>query len=210
MAVLPMKKVLICGLKRNRKRTLEYLQRQGAVEIAAAVEEDQIFKRMNVLSSKAVFERNAAEAEQALGILQTYSPEKKGILAAFQGREPLPLDTYEALAGRHNEIMKTAGRILALVKDVGEKKGSLPRLEQQLQELEPWRTFDLPLDFKGTRHTSAFIGSVPRPVSLEELVGDLTERCGKAVDISIVSSSKERPAFSPSAERRTRARWSRP
>ena len=56
MAVLPMKKVLICGLKRNRKRTLEYLQRQGAVEIAAAVEEDQIFKRMNVLSSKAVFE----------------------------------------------------------------------------------------------------------------------------------------------------------
>ena len=195
MAVLPMKKVLICGLKRNRKRTLEYLQRQGAVEIAAAVEEDQIFKRMNVLSSKAVFERNAAEAEQALGILQTYSPEKKGILAAFQGREPLPLDTYEALAGRHNEIMKTAGRILALAKDVGEKKGSLPRLEQQLQELEPWRTFDLPLDFKGTRHTSAFIGSVPRPVSLEELVGDLTERCGKAVDISIVSSSKEQTCF---------------
>ena len=69
MAVLPMKKVLICGLKRNRKRTLEYLQRQGAVEIAAAVEEDQIFKRMHVLSSKAVFGRNAAEAGEGLGVV---------------------------------------------------------------------------------------------------------------------------------------------
>ena len=90
MAVLPMKKVLICGLKRNRKRTLEYLQRQGAVEIAAAVEEDQIFKRMNVLSSKAVFERNAAEAEQALGFCRPTLRRRRGFWPLFREESRCP------------------------------------------------------------------------------------------------------------------------
>ena len=191
MAVLPMKKALICGLKRNRKRTLEYLQRQGVLEVSAEVGEDEIFQKMDVLSSKAVFERNAAEAEQALGVLQSYAPEKKGLLAAFKGRDPLPLHTYEDLAGRHDEIMKKASRLLFLAKDVGEKRGGIPRLEQQLQELEPWSGFDLPLSFQGTRKTAAFIGAIPRQTTLEEITAQLAESCGRPAEISIVSSSKE-------------------
>lgn len=54
MAVLPMKKALICGLKKNRKRTLEYLQRQGVLEVSRAVEDDAVFHKMDVLASKAV------------------------------------------------------------------------------------------------------------------------------------------------------------
>ena len=63
MAVLPMKKALICGLKRNRKRTLEYLQRQDVLEVSTEIADDRIFRKMDVLSSKAVFERNSADAE---------------------------------------------------------------------------------------------------------------------------------------------------
>lgn len=195
MAVLPMKKALICGLKRNRKRTLEYLQRQDVLEVSTEIADDRIFRKMDVLSSKAVFERNSADAEQAIGVLQSYVPEKKGLLASFKGREPLPLKTYEELAGRHNEIMKKAGRLLQLARSVGEKRGTIPRLEQQLQELEPWKTFDLPLNFKGTRKTAAFIGSLPRQISLEDLSRELTEACGCPAELSIVSSSKEQTCF---------------
>ena len=102
MAVLPMKKALICGLKKNRKRTLEYLQRQGVLEVSRAVEDDAVFHKMDVLASKAVFERNAADAEQALEVLKSYVPEKKGLLSSFAGREPLSLHTYEELTGRHD------------------------------------------------------------------------------------------------------------
>ena len=195
MAVLPMKKALICGLKKNRKRTLEYLQRQGVLEVSTEVEEDQIFHKMNVLPSKAVFERNGAEAEQALQVLKSYVPEKKGLLSSFAGREPLKLKTYEELASRHDEIMKKAGRVLWLAKTVGERKSAVPRLEQQLQELEPWSSFDLPLNFRGTKTTQAFIGSLPRPVSLEELAGQLSGCCQGPVELSLVSSSKEQTCF---------------
>ena len=79
MAVVPMKKVLICGLKKDRKGTLELLQRQGAVEISNALQEDSMFRRMDVMSSKNAFERNAVTAEQAAAVLDKYAPEEKGI-----------------------------------------------------------------------------------------------------------------------------------
>ena len=55
MAVVPMKKVLICGLKKDRKQILELLQRQGAVEISNVLEEDSIFRKTDVSSSKTCF-----------------------------------------------------------------------------------------------------------------------------------------------------------
>lgn len=195
MAVLPMKKILICGMKRNRKRTLEYLQRQEAVEVTPGPEDDGVFQRMDVLSSKAVFERNAADAERALGVLDACAPEKKGLLSAFSGREPMEREQYEALAARHDEFMKKAYRLLSLDKAIGEKKGSLPGLDQKLQQLEPWGAFDLPLDFKGTGQTRAFIGSLPREISGQELVRLLTERTGAPAEVSIVSADKEQTCF---------------
>ncbi|HIR24734.1 MAG TPA: V-type ATP synthase subunit I [Candidatus Egerieimonas faecigallinarum] len=191
MAVLPMKKAFLCGLKKDRKRTLEYLQRQGVLEVSEEIGEDAVFQKMDVLSSKAVFERNAADAERALGILQSYASEQKGLLDSFKGREVMPLSEYEEMAERHDEIMKRASRLLQLAKTIGEKQGSLPRIEQQLKELEPWSTFDLPLNFKGTKSTSAFIGSVPRQLEQEELSREFSSVCEKPAELSIVSSSRE-------------------
>ena len=108
MAVVPMKKVLICGLKKDRKGTLELLQRQGVLEISNVLQEDDMFGRMDVTSSKTVFERNANIAEQAINILDRYAPEEKGMLSSFEGREVLSLDEYEANAGKHDEVMKQA------------------------------------------------------------------------------------------------------
>ena len=89
MAVVPMKKVLICGLKKDRKGTLELLQRQGVLEISNVLQEDDMFQKMDVTSSKTVFERNAAIAEQAIMVLSKYAPEDKGMLSSFAGREPV-------------------------------------------------------------------------------------------------------------------------
>ena len=120
MAVVPMKKVLICGLKKDRKGTLELLQRQGVLEISNVLQEDDMLGRMDVTSSKTVFERNANIAEQAINILDRYAPEEKGMLSSFEGREVLSLDEYEANAGKHDEVMKKAYRLQELAKQIGE------------------------------------------------------------------------------------------
>lgn len=191
MAVVPMKRILICGLKKNRKKILEYLQRQEAVDVSDEIKEDSIFHKMDVASSKAVFERNASTAGQALEALGKYAPEKKGILDSFAGRETLSLEEYDALTAQHNEIMKKASAILSHSKEIGECRGTIPKLQQELESLTPWQSFDLPLDFKGTKKTAAFIGSLPRPYTSEELSEILAKRTDAAVESSIVSSSKE-------------------
>ena len=193
MAVVPMKKVLICGLKKDRKQILELLQRQGAVEITSGLEEDSIFRKTDVSSSKTVFERNAAVAEQALSVLAEYAPEKKGLLAGFEGRETLSLEEYESSAGKHDEIMKTAYRLQELEKEIAENKGMIPKLEQQIDALEPWKNFDLPLDYRGTRKTAAFIGSLAGGITLEkvhELLGQYAPQV-ESVDVTGIGGTAE-------------------
>ncbi len=190
MAVVPMKKVLICGLKKERKHILEFLQRQGAVEVTSKTPEDSVFQKMDVSSSRTVFLRNASQAEQALEVLSKYAPEKKGLLDSFDGRKPLSLETYEALTARHGEILKKASRLLAIARSLGEIRSRIPALEQELEALVPWEAFDLPLDFKGTRKTAAFIGSLPQPYTLEDLTGAIQEQTQAAFSLTLVSVSK--------------------
>lgn len=197
MAVVPMKKVLICGLKKDRKGTLELLQRQGVLEISNVLQEDDMFRKMDVTSTKTVFERNAVIAEQAVSILSKYAPEDKGMLSSFAGREILSVEEYEANAVQHDEVMKKAYRLQELAKQIGESSAMIPKLEQQLEALSPWKTFDLPLDFKGTKKSVAFIGSIQEEISLEQMTGQLGGLAPQAesIDLTIVSASKEQTCF---------------
>lgn len=193
MAVVPMKKVLICGLKKDRKGTLELLQRQGVIEISNVLQEDDMFRKMDVTSSKIVFERNANIADQAIGILDKYAPEEKGMLSSFAGREVLSPEDYEANAGKCDEAMKKAYRLQDLAKQIGENSAMIPKLEQQMEALVPWRSFDLPLDFRGTKKSAAFIGSIQDEITLEQVTEQMRESAPQAetIDVSIVSASKE-------------------
>ena len=53
MAVLQMQRISIYALRKDRKPILEWIQRRGAVEINDALEEDNVFQRMDVSTQKA-------------------------------------------------------------------------------------------------------------------------------------------------------------
>ena len=60
MAVLPMKRVLIVGLRRDRKKLLELLQRKGVMEIttgksAEKTDEDSVFHRIDLSGQSQMF-----------------------------------------------------------------------------------------------------------------------------------------------------------
>lgn len=46
MAVLQMKRINICALKKDRKPVLELLQRRGAVEVDSVLPEDSVFSAL--------------------------------------------------------------------------------------------------------------------------------------------------------------------
>ena len=66
MAVLQMKRINICALKKDRKPVLELLQRRGAVEVDSVLPEDSVFSRTDTSANRSVFQKNITAAASAL------------------------------------------------------------------------------------------------------------------------------------------------
>ena len=81
MAVMPMKRMTIIAMRRDRKQLLEFLQRQGTAEIDTDTEEDGRYKKIDVSAQKQIFEKNIRSMEDALEVLGKYEPEKSGRLS---------------------------------------------------------------------------------------------------------------------------------
>lgn len=175
MAVLPMQRISIYALKKNRKNILETLQRRGVVEIVDTKVNDALFQKMDTASAQALFGKNRSVAQQAIGVLDQYAPMKKGMLSKLNGKEEISLAAYEQQACRAEEIMKSAYRLLALEREITEQKSEILRLETQLEAIKPWRALDVSMRIKGTRNTTALIGAFPESYRYEELQEKLTK-----------------------------------
>ena len=193
MAVLQMQRISICALKKERKKILEPLQQTGVVEIDRNVEEDDVFQKMDTSSARGVFEKNAQVAERALEILQTYVPEKKGMLASLEGKAQIEMSEYNSVVERQDAIMSKARQLVALDRQTAENKANIQKRENQIEALEPWKNLDVPMNFMGTKKTKAFIGSIPSLLTLEALCAGITQAVPQveAYNAEIVSSDKD-------------------
>ncbi|CAB1244044.1 V-type ATP synthase subunit I [Ruminococcaceae bacterium BL-4] len=168
MAVVQMRRINLLGLRKNRKQTLELLQRRGVVEITPLnKEEDHIFQRMDVSSSKTQFQQMQQSASQALGTLDSYVPRKTSPLSALEGRKAITLKEYHTLERKREKIIEIVTAINTYEKEIHEKNAAKLKLQMQLETLHPWLSLDVPLQFCGTQKTSAFIGTMPGDVTNE-------------------------------------------
>jgi V/A-type H+-transporting ATPase subunit I len=189
MAVLQMQRICICGLKKDRKKVLELLQRQSVIEIHEMMDEDNIFKKSDVSVVKSLLEKNISSSTEALAILDRYSPHNKSMLAVLYGRREVSTDDYNAFSVKHDGIVHTVNRINALSKGIAEMNAEILKLEANIITLIPWAKLDISLNFNGTKHSKTFIGSLPNEWTLESLherLADLTP-----LEIEIISSSRE-------------------
>lgn len=202
MSVLQMKRVFIAALKKDRKAILEKLQRLGTVEInTPAIHEfnkksfgkDGTFKQIDMQTAKSTFEKNASLATQALAVLDREVPQKGGLMNAFAGREDLSIAEYDAHVALRESIMDMVYQLNNLAKQKAEAEAEIPKLLNQKEMLAPWLGFELPLDFKGTKSTKAFVGSFPEEYTEESLLVALAKKAPELhlVDVSIISSSKD-------------------
>lgn len=170
MAVLQMQKIHICALKSNRKQILEELQRKGIVEVDNSGEEDQVFKRMETGSMKGGYEKRAQNAEAALKVLDTYAPEKTGLLASFEGKKAISSEQYYEQVKDQEGIFRTVNRVLALERHIGEDRAAQVKAEATLESLVPWMSLDVPMNYRGSRTAAALIGTLPGAWTLEEIL----------------------------------------
>ena len=173
MSVVPMKRISVAAMKRDRKAVLEYLQVLGVVQISIREKEDDIFQKTDMSKTQQVFLKNSEKAEDALAVLKRYAPEKTGLLSSFEGRKELTREEYDARAVNTVETIRVCTEILEEERQYADLVSRIPKLEDQKTALAPWLKFDLPLELSETRTTAIFTGTLQGEYTLETLYTQL-------------------------------------
>ncbi len=193
MAIVQMQRINICALKKNRKAILERLQELGAMEIDIQLEDDSLCEKQDVASSRALFERRAQTADQALAILDAYAPEKKGMLDSLAGKPLVEKKLFEKAAENQDQYMETASRIVTLDKQIAESKAAVLKIQNQMEALAPWLSLTVPVSYTGTRKTAVLIGTMPNPQDQQSVLNLLASAVPdvEAVDVELISTDKD-------------------
>lgn len=177
MAIVPMKKVEVIALKRERKALMEYLQRLEVLELAA-VTPDEIFRKNDVYASKNLLQKNIAQAQEAVTILREQAKEVDKLPSEMAGRQVLSEEEYRAFGKRHTKWLRLAGDIIDAKRSMDEAKKELARREEQLELLTPWMNLELPMQWQGTKRTAFFLGTLPGAHSKDEVEQQLAREDG--------------------------------
>ena len=193
MAVLQMQKVSICALKRDRKAILEKIQSMGIMEVSQIQEDTQGLEKMNTQTARSMFEKNAASADMALGILAEYVPEKSSMFASLEGKKLVDKASFDQAVERKDKIMSVASSVNSQQKKIGEYRANIQKLENQMESLEPWMNLDVPMAFRGTKRAAFLPGSFSQELTLEEIYGMILEDAQETAgaDVNILSSGKD-------------------
>lgn len=198
MSVLSMKRVLVAGLRKDRKELLELLQRKGIMQISMddiaeeAGAEGGVFHQADVSGARTTFEKSAQAATSALSVINSAVKDPNAV-SMFSGRHRMSLTDYTTGLKKREKIMEMVGDINALAKRQSEIQAEIPKLEAQRESLTPWLTYDQDMGFTGTKSTRAFIGTLPNEVPLEDIYKGIDEVApeNSGVDVTIISSSSE-------------------
>lgn len=187
MAVLQMQRISICALKKHRKAVLERLQELGWLEINLDVDEDENFEKLDTTGAKNAFQQRMHLADRALEVLAEYAPEKSSLLSGLAGHPVLEEDIYDVVASKRSEYSRTANALVSMDKEIAALKAKIQKLENRIEELEPWMALTVPMDIGGTKRSSFFVGTLPALMNesqiLEELAKTVPELEAFSIDV---------------------------
>lgn len=195
MAVVKMDRLTVYGLKKNRKKILETLQRLGVVEVCETKAEEG-FAPLDTTKSRGIFEKTIHTAEEALEILHRYAHEEKSLFAMLEGKDRLSYSSYEERLPGVDRILSVAKEILQKEKEKEEHLAEIQRRENILLSLQDWKALDVPMTYSGTAKVGALIGLFPEEISTEGILTQFAEQWTEGeevppLDVEILSHSRE-------------------
>ena len=200
-----MKSVNIIGLKKDRKTVLEHLQNSGLIQIKKNDKSAKGFSKTDMSSQMQIFEKNVTLTEQALKAMESFVPEKKGMLSSFEGRREIDPDEIGAIASGAGEIIEICNKINNLNKQLADNSAEQVRIKTALVQLEPWQNLDIPLNTGDTKTTAVFIGTLPKQYDEITLSQELAQENPQLVfDFEIQFQSRDMTCivmFTPLAQK---------
>lgn len=186
MAKLQMQRVYLCALKKDRKDILETLQRLELVEIRKFEEDVQNkYVDEDMALKKEKIKKNIDNAKESLEILKEISTNKISEPFFLNGRKQLfEKDYNDYYETKYEDDERLANLIVSNNKSIREKRAEIYQLNARLETLEPWENLKVPIDFKGTKSTRFFIGTLPGNLSKLQIEEMIVDKLSKKTDNS--------------------------
>ncbi|MCR5624563.1 MAG: V-type ATP synthase subunit I [Lachnospiraceae bacterium] len=193
MAIVSMKKIHICAMKKNRKAILEMLQTSGAVEVQTDLTETDAFKKMSTVTPRNQLDKHVQNTDTALEILNKYVPENSGIFASLEGKNEIEKAFMDEVTQKHHKFNRIVYKILDIEKDINACDSDIAKYEVSIESLKPWEMMDIPINTVSTKKTKVFIGSLPPNLTLDMIEEKIMEKAPDifAYHIEIVSADKD-------------------
>ncbi|NLG23750.1 MAG: V-type ATP synthase subunit I [Clostridiales bacterium] len=205
MAVMAMEHIRVCALKRDRKRLLEFLQRQGSVEVSVHAPDGR-FSSTDTAAAQALFEKNARTASEALAMLSRRDGGKAPMLGFLRGRDEISAQDSAAFESRWRDRLASAERLLALDREVDQARDERLRVDAAIEALTPWLKLPVPQDFRGTGRAAGWVGWVDGERSADELARAIERAAPDCpAHVEVVHAAREMTAFYVLALRRDAA-----
>jgi len=164
-----MKLVSVYALRDDRKKVLDAIQRLGLVQVISEPDAAHGFSRLDTADEVQDFQKRSERANHALQLMNKAAPEKKGLLASFSGRRRIMAEQLQISPSQRDRLNGICERVVELEKNCAEYAAQKVRINVELEQLEPWRSLDVPIETEGTDKTAMFIGTLPARYDLQGL-----------------------------------------
>lgn len=199
MAIMKMMRLEVIAIQKDAKEIIRLLQREGVVEIAEEGFSTETFEHVDGKSSLLLYESHLQTARDALKALDETAGIRSSMLDSYAGRSELTEDRFAELSKQNDRAYKMASEIAKLQAHIDADRNVLQPTRQLLEKYLPWETLDIPMEFAGTKHTAAFIGSLPAEYTVDSLSASLsacfTETAADKNNASIEVEPRVTPPF---------------
>lgn len=185
MAIQKMKKLNLFVLESEKDELLRGLQSLGIVELSEqSCEDESGAELVPTVSEGLTSARNAqSKLESAITVVQKHFKDKRGFLTP---NPDVNENRFFDKAAVDSDLAR-AEYILGLDGNIKKAEAEIAREHALSEQLEPWLSLALPLNFEGTERTAYRLLSAPAKKSLAELQQGLKEEVPEAA-LRLVSS----------------------
>ena len=176
MAIVPMKRLELYGLVRNKASFLSELQRLGLVELIEPAAEDRRSETEEMIRNELfLIEEKLGEINRILEVFERFAPQKPNFVEQFSGMKTvLTWEEQQNYLAKKEETTRLADRVFNAEKEHNLLEQEKVKVEREISALRPWTNLDLPVaSWSGSKRVAILLGSFDQ--NLQALVGELEQ-----------------------------------
>lgn len=191
MAVCRVQRMVLCGLKQDRKKILDILQQMNCFEPAKLME-NTVFPKESQERTLSQLEQMKRDAKDSLVILNQHNQEDSGLKAGLCGKITFSPKERKELQANREKLLFVTREIIERQREYEKKQEQLEAIKDKLEAITPWLALSVPMREAKTRYTEVVLGSLPEQWSVERLYEVLQQEDRILCEPVIISQDKQK------------------